>query len=326
MGTWRPSGRRRSSFARRALRHGGGEQRPETGTAPVPARAAAISRRIVPSCAASSAITQNPQATFDVIVQGDKKGNANGFYKQLTASGGHRAATAQVRQQFNSINGVEANLTGKQILSLAKQAVRDVDHAERDGDDVGSRQLPISNPQLWPYATGASVDWTNAALPKLPTIAVVDSGIQPGRADFGSRVLGQVNLAEPRRRTRPVTATATARSSRASRRAPLRGYAGVAPKANLVSLDVMNDQGEATVADVLKACDWILANKSTYNIRVANFSLHAVNRASFMFDPLDQAVEKLWLNGVVVVAASGNYGSNGQAERRAASRPATTRS
>jgi serine protease AprX len=32
-----------------------------------------------------------------------------------------------------------------------------------------------------------------------------------------------------------------------------------------------------------------------------------------MFDPLDQAVEKLWLNGVVVVAASGNYAVNGAA-------------
>src|SRR5439155_22088292 len=29
-----------------------------------------------------------------------------------------------------------------------------------------------------------------------------------------------------------------------------------------------------------------------------------------MFDPLDQAVEKLWLNGVVVVAAAGNYGTD----------------
>ena len=40
-------------------------------------------------------------------------------------------------------------------------------------------------------------------------------------------------------------------------------------------------------------------------------SLHAVNRASVLFDPLDQAVEKLWLNGIVVVAAAGNYGTAG---------------
>ena len=87
------------------------------------------------------------------------------------------------------------------------------------------------------------------------------------------------------------------------------GYAGAMPTANLVALDVMNDQGMGTVSDVIRACDWILANKATYNIQVANFSLHSANKASVMFDPLDQAVEKLWLNGVVVVAAAGNYGT-----------------
>ncbi len=73
----------------------------------------------------------------------------------------------------------------------------------------------------------------------------------------------------------------------------------------------MNDQGQATVANVVAAADWILQNKATYNIKVANFSLHAVNRASVMFDPIDQAVERLWLNGVTVVAAAGNYAVNG---------------
>ena len=74
----------------------------------------------------------------------------------------------------------------------------------------------------------------------------------------------------------------------------------------------MNDEGQATVADVVAACDWIIQNKAQYNIRVANFSLHATNPASLFFNPLDQAVEKLWLNGVTVVAASGNYATDGQ--------------
>ena len=73
----------------------------------------------------------------------------------------------------------------------------------------------------------------------------------------------------------------------------------------------MGDSGQATVADVVAACDWILANKTQYNIKVANFSLHATNPASIFFDPLDQAVEKLWLNGVTVVAAAGNYAVDG---------------
>jgi serine protease AprX len=74
----------------------------------------------------------------------------------------------------------------------------------------------------------------------------------------------------------------------------------------------MDDAGNSTVADVIAACDWILQNRSTYNIRVANLSLHAGSPGSVFFDPLDQAVERLWLDGVVVVAAVGNYGHDGE--------------
>jgi serine protease AprX len=158
---------------------------------------------------------------------------------------------------------------------------------------------------------GAAVDWnTQATALTAPTIAVVDSGIDSSRADFGSRVLDQVDLSSltpnsPGDGYGHGTFVAGIAAGGAG------GFAGVAPSANLVSVDVMNDQGEATVADIVAACDWILQNKAQYNIRVANFSLHAMDRASLFFDPLDQAVEKLWLNGVVVVTAAGNYADNG---------------
>jgi len=71
----------------------------------------------------------------------------------------------------------------------------------------------------------------------------------------------------------------------------------------------MDDTGTARTSDVIAACDFILANKATYNIRVANFSLHSGAFNHFYNDPLDRAVEKLWFNGIFVVAAAGNYGS-----------------
>ena len=71
----------------------------------------------------------------------------------------------------------------------------------------------------------------------------------------------------------------------------------------------MDDNGAARTSDVVAAAQWILANKDTYNIKVANFSLHSATATHFYYDPLDRAVEKLWLNGVVVVAAAGNYGT-----------------
>jgi len=255
------------------------------------------------------AITQTPDQTFDVIVQGDKNGNSKGLYKKLV---GDSVSAAAVKQQFNTIDGIQASLTGRQILSLANRSyVTAIGPNETTtAADLGT-STGLSNTQLWPWATGAPVDWMKTA-PDAATIAIVDSGIDASRSDFGGRVLGQVNLTS----LAPNSpgdgyGHGTFVAGIAAGSAP--GYAGAAPKAELLSIDVMNDQGQASVADVIKACDYILANKTKYNIKVANFSLHSVNRASILFDPLDQAVEKLWLSGVVVVAASGNYGIAGQA-------------
>jgi serine protease AprX len=255
------------------------------------------------------AITQNPDQTFDVIVQGDKNGNSKGLYKKLL---GDSVSAAVVQQQFNSIDGIQASLSGRQILSLANRSYVTAIGSNEPVKltDLG-QATGLSNTQLWPWATGAPVDWTKTA-PDAATIAIVDSGIDASRSDFGNRVIAQANLTT----LAPNSpgdgyGHGTFVAGIAAGSAP--GYAGAAPKANLVSIDVMNDQGQANVSDVIKACDYILANKTKYNIKVANFSLHSVNRASILFDPLDQAVEKLWLSGVVVVAASGNYGTAGKA-------------
>jgi serine protease AprX len=90
------------------------------------------------------------------------------------------------------------------------------------------------------------------------------------------------------------------------------GYTGAAPDAKLVSVDVLDDEGVANTSDVIAAADWIYNNRERLNIRVANFSLHGTTVASLVSDPLDKAVERLWLSGIVVVAAAGNYAVNGE--------------
>jgi hypothetical protein len=90
-------------------------------------------------------------------------------------------------------------------------------------------------------------------------------------------------------------------------------WGGASPTSKLVSLDVLNDKGQGLTSDVIAAADWIYQHKDEYGIRVANFSLHAEGKSSFLEDPLDRAVEQLWLSGVVVVTASGNYGLDGRA-------------
>jgi len=270
----------------------------------------------------ASAIRQNPRQRFDVIVEGVQKPqdgsqtrvSASGLRSGLlgTQRGANTIGSAQIHKTYRSIDGLHASLSGLQITFLAKlpyvAAIVPNDAVEMSSLDPTA----LSNAQLWPWVIGAPADWSaDATQLQAPTIAVVDSGIDASRADFGGRVLGQVDLTSlapnaPGDGYGHGTLVAGIAAGAAD------GYAGVSPTSNLYSLDVMNDQGEATVADVVAACDWILQNKSTYDIRVANFSLHAASPASLFFDPLDQAVEKLWLNGVVVVAAAGNYAVDGQ--------------
>ena len=86
-------------------------------------------------------------------------------------------------------------------------------------------------------------------------------------------------------------------------------HPGVAQNAPIVSLRTANGDGQSLTSDVIAAADWILAHKDQYGIKVANFSMAGASPTSFRFDPLDQAVERLWFSGITVVAAAGNFGT-----------------
>ena len=85
-------------------------------------------------------------------------------------------------------------------------------------------------------------------------------------------------------------------------------YVGVAPSANIINVKVSDDQGASTASKVVQGLQWVLANKSTYNIRVVNLSLNSTLPDSYNVDPIDAAAEMLWFNGIVVVASAGNSG------------------
>ena len=83
-------------------------------------------------------------------------------------------------------------------------------------------------------------------------------------------------------------------------------YMGTAPRANLVSVKVSDDDGNTTVLDVIYGIQFAVDNKTPYNIRVINLSLSSAAAESYTTDPLDAAVEQAWNSGITVVAAAGN--------------------
>jgi serine protease AprX len=243
---------------------------------------------------------KNPGQKLHVIVQSTD--GASGAASSVNGLG------ADIRRRLQSADAVAIDITAGKLASLAKKPGLTI-----TPDSTVQLSGALTSNQLWPYTSGNAFLWGSSLspAPQAPTIAVVDSGIAANRSDFdgGSRVAAQVNLSSmtpnsPGDGRGHGTFVAGIAAGSAS------GYAGAAPNAKVVSLDVMDDTGTARTSDVIAACDWILANKSAYNVRVANFSLHSGARNHFYNDPLDRAVERLWFNGVFVVAAAGNYGSS----------------
>jgi serine protease AprX len=173
----------------------------------------------------------------------------------------------------------------------------------------------FSSDQLWPLQSGNAELWSSldTSVPaNAPAIAIIDSGIDTSRADFaGGRVLASVSFASASPNSSgDGLGHGTFVAGLAAGSAP--GYAGAAPGAKLVSVDVLNDDGMGYTSDIVAGLDWVLQHKDQYGIRVANLSLTGADDSSFMFDPLDQAVERAWFAGITVVTAVGNYGTGAE--------------
>jgi len=243
----------------------------------------------------------HPSNTFRVILQGS---GASGEARAVAAL---RMRGASVDRRLKIVSGASAAVTGKQLVGLASTKGVAAITTDRPVRLTGG----LSNPQQWPYAVDAQREWpgvTNGKLPPFPAIAIVDSGIQ-NRPDFGLRLKTQVSINNGVTTKTKVDAYGHGTFVAGIAAGSAQGYTGVAPSAPLVSIDVMDSHGEALTSDVIAAADWIVKNKDAYNIRVANFSLHSTAPASVFWDPLDQAVERLWFDGITVVTAAGNYGT-----------------
>jgi len=87
----------------------------------------------------------------------------------------------------------------------------------------------------------------------------------------------------------------------------------MAPKANLINLRALDQNGNSTDSIVISAIAEAITVQNQYNIRVINLSLGRPVYESYLQDPLCQAVEAAWEAGIVVVAAAGNDGRDDSA-------------
>ena len=143
-------------------------------------------------------------------------------------------------------------------------------------------------------------------------IAVLDSGIAAHKALSGkviasvSMVAGEPTTDEYGHGTHVAGIIAGSGSYAAGVTSLYTG--GIAPGAQLVNVRVLGDDGVGKTSDVIAGIDWVISNKTKYNIKIINLSLgHAVTEP-VPFDPLCAAVERAYRAGIIVIAAAGNAG------------------
>ena len=164
-------------------------------------------------------------------------------------------------------------------------------------------------------ASGASVARRNSLVTGAGVrVAVVDSGLQPHPDLPRSRVAAFVDFVNGR--TEPYDdyghGTHVAGIIAGSGVSSDGRFTGAAPQAEIVALRVLDASGAGTTSNVIAALEWVSDNAEAYNIRVVNLSLgHPVFEPAAT-DPLVMLVEALSRQGVVVVAAAGNRGSDGE--------------
>ena len=150
------------------------------------------------------------------------------------------------------------------------------------------------------------------------TIAMMDTGVYV-HPDFGKRVIGFHDFCQKKIGAYDDNGHGThicgiaAGSGEQARLRRMGDLSGIAPRADILMLKVLDAKGNGSTSQVLEAIDWIVKKKETYKIRILNISVGMLPTAGLEEQQeLLKAVEYLWDIGIVVVAAAGNNGPREQ--------------
>ena len=165
-----------------------------------------------------------------------------------------------------------------------------------------------SDPNTWLVGSGVG-------------IAVIDSGVDAGHQAMAwatqSKVIRSVDFTGQNINGDPYGHGSHVASLAAGENIGTIGYKSIAPGAWVVSLRVLNSNGQGTTSSVISAIDWVIANKNALGtpIRIINLSLGTIAKDSYKTDPLCLAARRAVNAGLVVVASAGNNGKDSSGKK-----------
>lgn len=243
----------------------------------------------------------SPTAIKDSYIVTLKKGSTG--FKSTSAAGKNlvKEYGGAVKKTFGTaLNGYSATLSAAEAKRLAADpAVASVEQNQRvhvDAtqssapwglDRIDQAALPLSGTYTYPDTAGSGV-----------TAYVIDTGVRithaqiSGRASYGYDAVDGDTTASDGNGHGTHVATTIAGST----------Y-GVAKKAKIVAVRVLDNAGSGTTAGVVAGIDWVTANHSGPS--VANLSLGGGASTA-----LDTAVRNSIASGVTYAVAAGNSSAN----------------
>ncbi|MFG3285339.1 S8 family peptidase [Streptomyces sp. NPDC048111] len=227
-----------------------------------------------------------------------------------------RAHGATVRRTYHqAVNGYSVQATPAQARALAADpAVASVSPnrsfrvtgtqprpASWGLDRIDQRRLPLDRSYTYPDSAGSGV-----------TAYIIDSGIRITHRDFGGRASYGYDAVDDD----PVAQDGFGHGTHVAAIAAGSRH-GVAKKAKVVAVRVLDDAGNGTTEQIVAGIDWV--TRHAKKPAVANLSL------SGGADPVvDQAVRKSIASGVTYTVAAGNDGQDASASSPARVREAVT--
>jgi serine protease AprX len=248
----------------------------------------------------------------------------------LQALLGNSSTTVKVIVQYNSLPSVNLLLGGvvKQVFSLINAVAGTVGVSDlvalSNQPNVSYISLDRSLVASLDYSTNgvnAPVAWSSGWDGTGVGVAIIDSGIyshpdllssQTGqsRVVYRQSFIGGVQNDDFGHGTH-VAGILAGTGAESNVPGSLHVLRGIAPNANLLDLRVLDQNGSSNDSVVLSAIQTAVNLRNKYNVRVINLSLGRPIYESCTLDPLCQAAEAAWNDGIVVVVAAGNLGRNG---------------
>jgi serine protease AprX len=268
--------------------------------------------RVLPQLLAVAA--ESPNLAQRIIVQ------------RMSADRGADAAVlnrgGSIIRDLGALDAFVAMVPGHTIHALGfHPAVRYVslDAPMRQTATIESTKLAA----LYPATVKAPIAWLLGKTGKGIGVAVVDTGINENLRDFNHSTKDETRLLT----RQAFTSYNISRLDRYGHGTVIAGiiggnscnrteaalkcrYIGIAPESSLIDVTVAGDDGVSYISDVITGIEWVIKERTTYNIRVMNLSLVSSVAESYRTSILAAAVERAWFSGILVVVSAGNSGQN----------------